>query len=184
VGKIARLFHLKGHEYLIEAASRIVEKNPKVRFLFVGDGLLRKTLKNQIEARGLTDFFLFAGLVPPARIPEMLSAMDMVVHVSLREGLARVLPQALLSGIPAISYDIDGAREVVVTGETGILLPPKSIAPLSEAVLRLAGDASLREKLAAEGRRRCETVFRHEYMTYQIRDLYEMILQGIFPSDK
>lgn len=177
VGKIARLFHLKGHEYVVEAASSIIEKNPKVRFFFVGDGLLANTLKRQIEARGLTDFFHFAGLVPPARIPEMLSAMDMVVHASLREGLARVLPQALLAGIPAISYDIDGAREVVVTDRTGILLPPKSVEPLAEAVLRLADDAALREKLGKEGRRRCETVFAHQYMTKKIRELYEELLE-------
>ncbi len=76
---------------------------------------------------GLTHAFHFVGLVPPGRIPELLGAIDAVVHPSLREGLARVLPQAMLVGRPAISYDIDGAREVVLP-ETGILLQPRDLA--------------------------------------------------------
>ena len=70
----------------------------------------------------------FAGLARPERIPGILKAMDLLVHASLREGLARVLPQALLSGCPVISYDADGAREVVRNGETGFLVPAGSAA--------------------------------------------------------
>ncbi len=109
VGKIARLFHLKGHEYLIAAAERAVQADPRLQFLLVGDGLLAARLHDQIDRSGLGKHFRFAGLVPPERIPAYLAAMDIVVHTSLREGLARVLPQALIAGKPVISYDIDGA---------------------------------------------------------------------------
>jgi glycosyltransferase involved in cell wall biosynthesis len=113
VGKIARLFHLKGHEDLIAAARLVVGRHPHLKFLFVGDGVLRPRLEAQIAEAGLADHFRFAGLVPPERIPELIGAMDVVVHTSLREGLARVLPQGLIAGKPVVSYDIDGAREVV-----------------------------------------------------------------------
>jgi glycosyltransferase involved in cell wall biosynthesis len=65
---------------------------------------------------------VLAGLIPRERIPEMISAMGTVVHTSLREGLARVLPQALARGKPCVSFDIDGAPEVVIDGETGYLV--------------------------------------------------------------
>ncbi|NLS96902.1 MAG: glycosyltransferase family 4 protein [Planctomycetaceae bacterium] len=177
VGKIARLFHLKGHEYVIEAARRVVEANPHVRFLFIGDGILTERHLERIRAAKLEDYFQLTGLVPPERIPELIGAMDVVVHTSLREGLARVLPQGLIAGRPVVSYDVDGAREVVINGETGCLLPPKSIDPLADALIELAGDETLRRRLGEEGRRRFTEQFRHEVMTRQLRELYEQVLR-------
>jgi glycosyltransferase involved in cell wall biosynthesis len=110
VGKVARLFHLKGHADLIASARQACCHNPRLRFLLVGDGALRQQIEAQIAAAGLAERFQFTGLVPPSRIPELLAATDLVVHASYREGLARVLPQALLTGRPVVSYDIDGAR--------------------------------------------------------------------------
>ncbi len=176
VGKVARLFHLKGHEYVIEAAGRVVEANPNVRFLFIGDGILTDQYVERIRAAHLEDYFHLTGLVPPARIPELVGAMDVVVHTSLREGLARVLPQGLIAGKPVVSYDVDGAREVVITGETGCLLPPESIDPLAEALIELAGDSTQRRRLGEEGRRRFTDQFRHEVMTRQLRELYLRVL--------
>ncbi len=176
IGKIARLFHLKGHEYLIQAAERAVRQCPDVRFLLVGDGLLREELQRQIAEAGLSEYFHFAGLVPPSRIPALLGAMDVLVHVSLREGLARALPQALIAGKPVVSYDVDGAREVAITGETGFLIPPKRVDPLAEALIELASDAQLRERMGREGRGRFTEQFRHETMTKQLRELYQRLL--------
>lgn len=176
IGKIARLFHLKGHNDVIKAARQVVAQHPRVRFLFVGDGVLQEALKSQIHAAGLDEFFRFTGLVPPQRIPELLAAMDIVVHASLREGLARVLPQALISGKPVVSYDIDGAREVVLPRMTGYLVPPLDVPQMTQALIELAADPSLRERLGTEGRRRFTDVFRHERMTAQIRALYERVL--------
>ena len=175
-GKIARLFHLKGHEYLIAAAEQVVRKNPKCRFLLVGDGILRADFERDISKRGLQQHFLFTGLVPPERIPYYLSAMDALVHTSLREGLARTLPQALISGKPVISYDVDGAREVVLPDQTGFLLPPKDIDQLANAILTLASDEALRNRLGQGGASRFTEQFRHQHMTAEIRKLYQRTL--------
>ncbi len=178
IGKIARLFKLKGHDDVIRAAKKVVATQPTARFLFVGDGIFRERLQREIAEAGMSDYFQFTGLVPPTRIPELISAMDIVVHASFREGLARVLPQALLSGRPAVSYDIDGAREVVVSDETGYLIPPGDVEQMAEKLTLLAGDAALRDRLGREGRRRCAEVFRHEYMTERIREIYLRVLGG------
>jgi len=176
IGKIARMFHLKGHEYVIEAARRIADRVPQARFLFVGDGLLQDKLRRQVAEAGLEDRVKFLGLVRPERIPALISAMDIVVHASLREGLARVLPQALIAGNPVVSYDIDGAAEVVLPGETGFLAPPKSIDELAEPLEKLAVDEQLRARLGTEGRQRFTDQFRHQRMTEQIRGLYKELL--------
>jgi len=133
-------------------------------------------VQRQIAAAGLDPYFQFTGLVPPERIPALVAACDVVVHASLREGLARVLPQALIAGRPAVSFDVDGAREVVIPGSTGYLVPPGQIAALSQAILELACDPALRGRLGAEGRRRWADVFRHSRMTAQLRAIYARLL--------
>ncbi|HEY4234071.1 MAG TPA: glycosyltransferase family 4 protein [Lacipirellulaceae bacterium] len=176
VGKAARLFHLKGHADLVAAARSACRENPRLKFLLVGDGILRPEIESQIAAAGLTDRFQFTGLVPPQRIAELLSATDLVVHTSLREGLARVLPQALLVGRPVISYDVDGAREVVRDNKTGFLVQPGDVATLAARIVQLSTSPELRARLAAAGRELCRTRFDHHEMTRQIRSLYERTL--------
>jgi len=191
IGQIARLFHLKGHEDVIRAARTVIDAEPSARFLLVGDGMLRERLQRQIAAAGLVGHFQFTGLAPPERIPELLAATDIVVHASLREGLARVLPQALIAGKPVVSYDIDGAREVVIPNQTGFLVPPplprawkRGQSPLGSdglatALKRLVADPALREHFGREGSRRFTDLFRHERMTARLRELYlKMLARG------
>jgi len=176
IGKIARLFPLKGHRYVIQAARNVVDVEPNARFLLVGDGALQGRLRRQIDSAGLDNHFQLTGLVPPDEIPKLISAMDIVVHASLREGLARVLPQGLIAGKPVVSYDVDGAREVVIPGQTGYLLPPKSVQPMVKAILELVADPALRCRLGGEGRRLFSDLFRHERMTTELRCLYEELV--------
>lgn len=178
VGKIARLFNLKGHEYLIEAAPTIVAKAPNVRFLLVGDGILQASLQQRIAELGLSERFIFAGLIPPDEVTSFIHAMDVVAHTSVWEGLARVLPQALIGGKPIVSYNIDGAPEVCLNNETGFLVPPRSIDELAEAIGRLAADENLRQRLGNNGRERFTDQFRHEFMTERIREVYQSVLDS------
>ena len=174
-GTVARLFERKGHDDILDAAPAILAADPKVRFVFIGDGIWRERLVERAKVLPVPDAVRFTGLVPPDEIPELLGGLDAVIHPSLREGLARVLPQALIVGRPAISYDVDGAREVVLP-ETGILLRPRDIDGLTAAVLRLAADPGLRASMGAEGRRRFADQFRMETMTDRLRDLYVELL--------
>lgn len=178
VGKIARLFHLKGHDDLITAASAVADRYPNVRFLLVGDGLLRDTLVDRITQLGLRDNFVLTGLVSPVEVPALIGAMDALVHTSYREGLARALSQSLIAGKPVVSYDVDGAREVTIEGETGYLIPPGDTQRLSQAIASLVGDAELRERLGSVGQQRFTEQFRHQTMTRKIRSVYQQVLAG------
>ena len=176
VGKIARLFPLKGHEQFLDAAPAIVEGSPTVRFLLVGDGVLRERLQDRARRLGILDHFVFAGLVGRERIPAMLAAMDVVVHTSLREGLARVLPQALAMGRPCVTFDLDGAPEVVVPGRTGFLVRPGDTSGLAAAVVQLLQDPALRQSMGQEGRRLVDPMFRAEKMVQDIAALYSSLI--------
>jgi glycosyltransferase involved in cell wall biosynthesis len=176
VGKVARLFPLKGHDQLFDAAPAIVARHPRVRFFLIGDGILQEHLRQRAHHLGILDNFIFAGLIPRERIPEMIAAMDVVVHTSLREGLARVLPQALAMGKPCVSFDIDGAPEVVLPGQTGFLVHPGDRAGLAAAVTRLLEDPELRRAMGAAGRRLVDPAFRAETMVGRIAAVYAELL--------
>ena len=174
--KVARLFNLKGHNYLIEAAPAVVAQVPRVRFLLVGDGILKDQYQARIAELGLTAHFRFVGLVPPEAVTNYLHAADAVVHTSDWEGLARVLPQGLLAGKPVISFNIDGAPEVCINDQTGILVEHRNTAQLANAMIRLAKDQTLREQLGRNGQHRFTEQFRHENMTKRIREVYQKVL--------
>lgn len=177
VGKIARLFPLKGHDQLFDAAPEIVRRFPNVRFLLVGDGILQDHLRRRAQQLGILEHIIFAGLVAREQIPVMIAAMDVVVHTSLREGLARVLPQALAMGKPCVSFDVDGAPEVVIPGETGFLVSPNDSTGLADAVVRLLKEPDLRRTMGAAGKRRVDPAFRAETMVQQIAVVYRELLE-------
>jgi glycosyltransferase involved in cell wall biosynthesis len=176
IGKIARLFPLKGHRFLLEAAPRILQGCPEARFLLVGNGILRNDLEQQAERAGVRDRVTFTGLVPPEQIPGLVSAMDVVAHASLREGLARVLVQGLLCEKPVVTFALDGAPEVIIPGETGYLVEPESVQGLAEAVLRAIRDPEQAHRMAREGRRRFANRFRVETMVSDTESLYRRLL--------
>jgi glycosyltransferase involved in cell wall biosynthesis len=172
VGTIARLFKLKGHDDLLAVAPEIVRRNPRMKFLLVGDGEWRDRFQRKVRALGLEKHVVFAGLISPDQVARYVGAMDALVHLSLREGLPRALPQALAAARPVIAYDCDGAREVCINDQTGFLLEPGDLSGLIDRVLRLANDSALREKLGQAG---CEFVrerFSVERMVDQLHSLY------------
>src|SRR5437588_3420153 len=100
----------------------------------------------------LRDRFVLTGMVRPQDVPKYTAAMDILVHPSRREGLARALPQAALAGVPTITYDIDGAREALIDGRSGFVLPAFDKTELSKAIVVLLRDAELRRQMGAVGR--------------------------------
>lgn len=176
VGTIARLFHLKGHEDLLEAAPALCRDFPNLRFLWIGDGLLRSGFEMAIAEMGLKERFILTGLVPPEKVPELTSAMDILVHPSRREGLARALPQGALARCPVVTYDIDGNREGLVHGETGYVLPPFDRARLVESLRGLLVDAELRRRMGEAGRRFAVGRFDARVMVDRLNGVYSEAL--------
>jgi glycosyltransferase involved in cell wall biosynthesis len=173
---IARLFMLKGHEYIIESAKQLSKRFEKCVWLFVGDGNLSDHFKQQVCQLGLAEKVKFTGLLPPSQIPLAIQSSDILVHCSLREGLARTLPQAMLCGKPAVSFDVDGAREVV-NKNTGRLIEPKNIEQLTKACAELIEDEDLRKKLGENGRESVKEKFAPETMVDTIEAVYRKLLK-------
>ena len=159
IGSVARLFPLKGYEQLIPAAAEIIRQYPAVHFLIVGNGVLLEELQQQIKELGIAGKFSFVGLVPPDQVYRYIGQMDLLIHLSLREGLPRAVVQALAAGKPAIGYCLDGTPEVVINGETGFTVEPESIVPVAEAALTILRNPEMAAAMGREGRRRVSTRF-------------------------
>ena len=173
---IARLFMLKGHKYIIESAKQLSKRFEKCIWLFVGDGNLSDHFKQQVRELGSADRIKFTGLLPPGEIPLAIQSSDILVHCSLREGLARTLPQAMLCGKPAVSFDVDGAREIV-NERTGRLIEPKNVEQLTKSCAELIEDEGLRKKLGENGRESVKEKFAPETMVDTIEAVYQKLLR-------
>jgi len=176
VGTIARLFDLKGHDDLLYLAPELCKQFPELRFLWVGDGLLRQQFEDRMRAMNLRDRFVLTGMVPPSRVPELIGAMDLLAHPSRREGLARAIPQAALGGKPGIAYDIDGNREAMQPGVTGLLIPPFDRRALHRAIVELAGNAELRRKMGLAARDFAMKRFDGQVMVDALENLYASLI--------
>lgn len=184
VGKIARFFPLKGHEQFLEAAVEISRQEPRIRFLLVGDGPLREEFEAQASRAGIRERMVFAGRVPPEDVPAWIQAMDVVVHTSLREGIARVLPQAGAVGKPVVAFALDGAPEVIRDGTSGFLVPPLDTSALATKVVQLLGDPAARRAFGMAGRAFAAEHFAIETMIERINTVYFAALsaRGLFAA--
>jgi glycosyltransferase involved in cell wall biosynthesis len=156
VACVARLMPQKGHVYLLEAMARVTRQVPGSRLLLAGEGPLRGELEIQARQLGLNELVSFLGIVPRAQLPELLAQTDVVVLASRWEGLPVALIEVMSAGKPIVASNVGGNPELVVDGENGLVVPPADPGALAEALLRLAHDAPLRERLGHASRRRFE----------------------------
>jgi glycosyltransferase involved in cell wall biosynthesis len=175
VGKIARLFKLKGHDDLFKVAPELIRRCPRMKFMLVGDGEWRERFQNLARAAGLEKHFVFTGLVTPADVPALVGIMDIVIHLSQREGLPRALPQALAAARPVVAYDCDGAKEVCFDNETGFLLQRGDLAGLQDQLLSLANNPELRARFGERGRDFVRQHFAVEQMVDSLYSLYQKL---------
>jgi glycosyltransferase involved in cell wall biosynthesis len=127
---------------------------------------------------GFQSHFIFTGLVPPVEIPKLAGLMDIVVHLSLREGLPRALPQALAAARPVVAYDCDGAREVCFDNETGFLIRPGHLNGLAERLLLLVNEPATREKFGRRGQKFVRENFAVQTMVDALYNLYLKLNAG------
>ena len=181
IGKIGRLFKLKGHADLLTAFAKILPQAPHARLLFVGDGSLRNEIENQIRALNLDGKVIFTGLVPPGEVARYVGIMDCLALLSYREALSRALPQALAAGKPVVAYDFDGADEICLENETGFLIRTGDIETAAQTLLQLANDPVLRKKFGQHGRQFVKENFSVEKM---VDDQYNLYLKLVAERER
>ena len=172
IGTIARLFRRKGYEQLIPIMAQAAEEEPRLRFVWVGDGAQRADYEAELDRLGLRERTTLVGLIPPEQVPEMIAGFDVLAHTSQWEGLPRGVVQALLMQVPVVAFNIDGTPEVVLDGETGWVVELGNLNGFAHALLDLAHNDDVRRDMGRAGREHCLPLFDWRRMVDDLERLY------------
>ena len=174
IGSVTRLSPQKAPLDFVRAAAIVARQYPAAWFMMVGDGPLRAEVEALAAEVGIAERLVLTGL--RRDVPELMAAFDIFVLSSLWEGLPRVLPQAMATGLPVIVTACDGSAEAVASGVNGFLVPPGEPQSLAQQVLVLLDNPALIAQMGAAGRQRAQE-FSDQGMVAAIANLYQELLR-------
>jgi glycosyltransferase involved in cell wall biosynthesis len=174
IGIVARLEPPKDHATFLRAAALIKKAVPIARFLVVGDGELCYSLQDLAAELELGQSVIFTGR--RSDIPEILSALDIMVLSSIYEGLPMALLEGMAAARPFVSTMVGGVTGVIVDELTGLLVPPSDPEAIASACLRLMANPDLRHRMGQAGLARVKEKYSLDKMFSEIRELYESLL--------
>ncbi len=169
-----RLVEQKGVSDALQAFAGTRAEFPQARLVIAGDGPLRAQLEREATAAGLSGSVRFAGWRDD--VPRLLAAGDIFLMPSLWEGFGLVLLEAMAQGLPIVATCVSAIPEVVVDGETGLLVPPRDVPALREALLTLLRDPERARHMGQAGRQRLATRFSEQGMVDATAALYHRLL--------
>jgi len=170
---IGRLDEYKGHRYLLEAASKVLDGSRRVRFLIVGDGVARDELEVLAKDLDVAGSVIFCG--QRSNVPEFLAASDVVVSASMKEGFGRVIVEAMAMTKPVVATKVGGVPEIVRDGKSGILVEPADSESLASAMISVIDSPEMALKLAVEGEKRARENFSLEKHIREIEEIYNTL---------
>jgi glycosyltransferase involved in cell wall biosynthesis len=160
--------------HLIESFAHLKKSNPTAILLIVGDGPDRKMMEAFIIRKGLSDAVLFVGA--QKNVENFYPLMDVYVQPSISEGFGLSLIEAMASSLPIVATKTGGIPEIVVDGETGILVSPGNSLVLARAIEDLLSDRNLAWRMGNAGRKRVEKLFGFQGVLGKIEALYQSVL--------
>jgi glycosyltransferase involved in cell wall biosynthesis len=180
VGHIGALSPSKGQRFLVDAAAIVVREMPEARFLVLGEGELHDVLEHQIRHLHLAQHVVLAGF--RADVLGVLKGLDLFVMSSVTEGLGTALLDAMAARRPIVATRAGGIPEVVVHGETGLLVPPRDAPALATGILELLRDPERRSRFAAAGFARVRDLFSVDRMVEETLAVYARLV-GTTPAE-
>jgi glycosyltransferase involved in cell wall biosynthesis len=174
VGTVTRMSPQKAPLDYIQAMAIVAKSEPRAYFVMVGDGPLRPDVEALASELGIADRLVLTGL--RRDVPELMAMFDIFVLSSLWEGLPRVLPQAMATGLPVVATAIDGNAEIITDGMTGRLVPPGTPPAIAQAVIELLQDKQLATTLGQAGKEKSDE-FSARKMVDDIEQLYKHLLR-------
>jgi glycosyltransferase involved in cell wall biosynthesis len=174
IAAAGQLIPRKGHRYLLEAINGLRRDYPQVRLVIFGEGHLDTQLREQATSLGLGDIVQFAGYRDD--LDAIIGCFDLFAHPASAEGLGIAVLKASAAGLPVVAGDAGGLSEIVVPGETGVLVPPEDASALQQAIGSLVDDVALRGKLGAAARERMQNEFSVATMADRHLELYNSLI--------
>ncbi|MHC4943498.1 MAG: glycosyltransferase family 4 protein [Planctomycetota bacterium] len=182
LGTVGLLNSAKGHDILLHAFVEIVKEFPEAGLAIVGEGKLRPRLEKLIDKLGLDGRAILTGYRND--IPRVLKELDLFVLPSLWEGMPYVVMEAMASGLPVVATDVNGSRDLVAQGETGLIVPPGDKDALAGACMELLRKPVTADNMGKYGLRRVLNHFTLETMLDKTEAIYREVISQSFPIKK
>ncbi|RIX48480.1 MAG: glycosyltransferase family 1 protein [Rhodocyclales bacterium GT-UBC] len=176
VGTVAILRAKKGHAEILDAVPAILQRFPHAHFVFAGDGPQTGNLKARLAAEGLGERVHLLGL--RRDVTNVLASLDVFVLPTHQEALGTAFIEAGAMGLPAVASRVDGVPEVIIDGQTGLLVPAQDGKALVEPICRLLGDPIFRQGMGANAREFVQRKFSREVMAQGMERLYQQLLEA------
>lgn len=176
VGTVARLAPEKNHTCLLDACAQLVEKGINFQLKIVGDGPLRNFLAEKCEDLNLQDYVVFEGT--RTDIPTALNEFDLFVLPSLTEGVSLTLLEAMSCELPVVATNVGGTPEVVIHGETGLLVSSNDPDQLADAIVACISDSQRNLEMGRAGRARVVESFSLAQVAKKYFELYQGLLKS------
>jgi glycosyltransferase involved in cell wall biosynthesis len=170
LGTAGRLDPVKDIPTLLQAFAAVRWSRPDARLVVIGDGSARESLEGQIRGMSAASAITLTGYRGDAR--RLLSALDVYVNSSTHEGVSLTILEAMAAGIPVVATHVGGTPEVVLEGETGLLVPARAPQSLASAIEALAGAPGTRRSMGEAGRFRVKRHFSVEAMVGRYLNAY------------
>jgi glycosyltransferase involved in cell wall biosynthesis len=172
---VARLVQGKRHAVLLEALAQLRQEGADFECELVGDGPWLETTRALAAKLGLADRVSFLGTRPPEEVRELLAGADVFVLASIWEGLPGSVLEAMAAGLPVVGTKVNGIREIVMPGDTGLLVPPDDADALADALGTLLSEPELRALMGRRGRERAVADFSIESLVERKTALFREI---------
>lgn len=182
VGLVARLSPEKGVDLFLRAAARIADGFPHVNFVVAGDGPDRAVLEGLIGELGLTGRAELAG--PQTDMPAFYASVDLLISSSRQEGLPMALLEGMASALPLVATRVGAVPELVIDGQTGILVETDDPEALATGLARLLADPELRSRYGLAGRDRVMEQYSAQRMAAEYIAVYDRALAGRTSAQK
>jgi phosphatidylinositol alpha-1,6-mannosyltransferase len=176
---VGSLIPRKGVMFLAEIAKQVVKTAPKTQFVIVGEGPLKGPLINRLMTYKLVDNFVFKKGLTDEELSSLYSVSDVFVLPSLQEGQGIVLLEASASEKPVVAFNIGGVNEAVLADKTGLLVNQGNCDEFVEALLKLLGDAVLRQRMGLAGRRFVSENFTWDICAQKMLNVYREAMEVV-----
>jgi glycosyltransferase involved in cell wall biosynthesis len=175
VGSVGHFRKAKGYEYLVETAELVKKENDRIKFVIIGEGTEQEKITNLVREKGLDDTVKIPG--SRSDVPELLKVMNLFLRPSIHEGLGFAILEAMYAGLPCITTDVSGAREIIEDGKTGYIVPVRDSKMMAEKIVYLYNNPTVAESLGSAARASVKEGFSPEGMVDKIEEYYLELLK-------
>ena len=176
IGMVGRLDPVKGHTFFLDAAFRVLKREPHAHFIILGDGELHDQLLTKSQQLGIDHHISFLG--HRSDVEEIVSLFDVYVSCSITEGLGIANIEAMALSKAIVATNVGGIPELIEDGVTGILVPPRDPSSIAKAIVQILADADLRDKLGENAFAQCQERFLIPGITMQLRRIYCELIES------